>query len=193
MMHARKIALDQIVSSLEALRQMDKDPEVVATPAEAQATDGAVEEDGRRTEDGEEQEEREEREDARLDRERDRAARDHEEEGEEMEGHRSGTPLNPVAKPFLPRGTMERLREREGLTPSSSQAPSVAPSPRPPKPEEEEGEEPEDVEMGEVSEMISSKLEKQQSNGRPMEPHTEELEEGEASEGGSLQAGPPGS
>jgi len=189
MMHARKIALDQIVSSLELLRQMDKEPEVVEAPIETQATepDPDGEEDTQRQED-----DLEEREDSRRDREREREARDNEEEGEEPES-RGGTPLNPTAKPFQTRDPLLRIREEELGTPSSSQAPSTTPSPRHPKPEEgEEGEEPEDVEMGEISEGLSKQYSHHRTNGPLAKQPIEELEEGEASDGGSLQATPAG-
>ncbi|KIJ57052.1 hypothetical protein M422DRAFT_23165 [Sphaerobolus stellatus SS14] len=188
MMHARKVALDQIVSSLELLRQMDKEPELEAAPAEAQAI---VEEEVLRLEDGED----EDREDSRRDRERERQARDQDDDGEE-DGTRSGTPLNPTAKPFHPRSRVGQIREGEDATPSSSQAPSGAPSPRTSKAEEgEEGEEHDDIEMGEVSEGQANPGQNSRkiTNGQLAKAATEELEEGEASDGGSLQAGPPGS
>lgn len=176
-MQARKAALDQIVSSLEALRQMDKEPEiqvVTDAPMEITSGEGAGEEEGQQ---------REDRENDRRDREREREARDREEDGEDGEENEVVEPtLNPAAKPFRPRTAFDRLRDAEG---GSSVPPSVPPSsPVPQKPEDgEEGEEHEDIEMGEVSEAPSQPA--ASVNGRAKKRLKEDLEEGEASDGSS--------
>ncbi|KAF8592182.1 hypothetical protein K439DRAFT_392254 [Ramaria rubella] len=183
MMYARKTALDQIVSSLETLRQMDKEPEVQVVMDEtpdANTGEGAGEEEGRQ---------REDRDDDRRDREREREARDRDDDGDEAEETQvADAMLNPSAKPFLPRGTLDRLRDGGHTTPASTAPPSNASSPTPHKPEEgEEGEEREDIEMGEVSEAISQA--QHLANGRLKKREKEELEEGEASDGSSGLAG----
>ncbi|KAF8524602.1 hypothetical protein BU17DRAFT_84639 [Hysterangium stoloniferum] len=179
MMHARKIALDQIVSSLQVLRQMDKEPDIQIVndlAGEGASGEAAVDEDIQR-------EDREDRDDERRDRAREREARDQDEEGDESEGVPSTT-LNPAAKPFLPKNALERLRDTEQGSPASSVPPSIVSSPAPFKPEEgEEGEEHEDIEMGEVPEQ--SPQTSAPTNGRPEQ---EELEEGEASDGEDPQA-----
>ena len=185
MMMARKAALDLIVSSLEALRQMDKEPEiqiVIDTPLEANTGEGAGEEEGQQ---------REDREDDRRDREREREARDREEDGEDTEeAQGTDTTLNPTAKPFLPRGALDRIRDGDRGSPALSRPPSNPSSPAPQKPEEgEEGEEHEDIEMGEVSEATSQT--QPAVNGRIKRRVEEELEEGEASDGGSTLTEPP--
>lgn len=184
-MLARKAALDQIVSSLEALRRMDKEPviEVVNdVPMETNAGEGAGEEEGQQ---------REDRENDRRDREREREARDREEDGDNAEDTEvTDTTLNPTAKPFLPRGTLDRLRNASRGSPASSAPPSNASSPAPHKTEEgEEGEEDEDIEMGEVSETTSQT--QHPINGRMKRRQKEELEEGEASDGSSSLTEPP--
>jgi len=185
MMLARKAALDQIVSSLEALRQMDKEPEIQVVndvPMDANAGEAAGEEEGQQ---------REDREDDRRDREREREARDREEDGDDTEETEvADTMLNPTAKPFLPRGTLDRLRDADHGSPAISVPSSNASSPIPHKPEEgEEGEEHEDIEMGEVSEITSQT--QPPINGRIKRRQKEELEEGEASDGSSALTEPP--
>jgi THO complex subunit 7 len=182
MMLARKAALDQIVSSLEALRQMDKEPDIQVVNDVPMEANAGEEEEGQQ---------REDREDDRRDREREREARDREEDGDEAEETQvADTMLNPGAKPFLPRSTLDRLRDADHGSPSTSVPPSSESSPGPHKPEEgEEGEEHEDVEMGEVSETTSQT--QPPINGRIKRRQKEELEEGEASDGSSALTEPP--
>lgn len=181
MMHARKIALDQIVSSIEVLRAMDKEPESSAQTQEPGSAEGATNEDTLP------KDEQDEHDDDRRNRERERQEREQEEDNTEDPGSAPSS-LNPAAKPFLPKGALDRVQNSERNSPMPSRPHSAAPSPAPQKSEEgEEREEGEDIEMGEVSEVFAD-------NGAKLviENHTHqdnELEEGEASDGGSPQAG----
>lgn len=178
MMHARKVALDQIVSSIEALRIMDKEPE--SSTHEPGSAEGANED----TIVGDEQDEHD---DDRRNRERERQEREQEEDSTEDPGSAPSS-LNPTAKPFLPKGVLDRVQNSERSSPILSRPHSAAPSPAPQKSEEgEEREEGEDIEMGEVSEIFADSGTKLIIENQSHQDN--ELEEGEASDGGSPQAG----
>lgn len=181
MMHARKIALDQIVSSIEALRIMDKEPESSSQTQEPVSAEGATNEDTLV------EDEQDEHDDDRRNRERERQERELEEDNTEDPGSAPSS-LNPTAKPFLPKGVLDRVQNSERSSPMLSRPHSAAPSPAPQKSEEgEEREEGEDIEMGEVSEIFADSGAKL---GNENQSHQDnELEEGEASDGGSPQAG----
>ncbi|GJJ07088.1 hypothetical protein Clacol_001287 [Clathrus columnatus] len=179
MMHARKVALDQIVSSVEALRILDKEPDSNSQPQDAPPI---VNQD-----DGPQGDEQDDQEDDRKNRARERQEREREREREQEEDNEdqgSAPPkLNPSAKPFLPKGVLDRMQNSERGTPNSSRPHSAVTSPAPPRSEEgEEREEGEDIEMGEVSETI---VENRANPSNGHHSHLDnELEEGEASDGG---------
>lgn len=180
MMHARKVALDQVVSSIEALRIMDKEPEATSHPQELLPTEGANQEDTLQ------RDEQDDQDDDRKNRERERQEREQEEEDRNEDQGSAPSSLNPAAKAFLPKGTLDRLQISERGSPSSSRPHSVAPSPAPQRSEEgEEREDGEDIEMGEVSEVV---VEGGANSVNGHQPHLDnELEEGEASDRDSPQ------